>query len=128
MTITIEGENDTPVAVPDFANLLSPLQRSDGGDPVEVAGPVSVLANDSDVDAGQTALLRVTQVNGAPVNQASGTESSITGVYGTLFIGADGTYRYVLDSTDPDTAALADGQIAVDNFAYVAEKRRWRSQ
>jgi VCBS repeat-containing protein len=117
VTITIDGANDTPVALDDLANSTSPLRR---GAPGELANTVSVLANDSDVDAGQTALLRVTQVNGTSVNQTAGVETSITGVYGALFIQADGTYRYVLDSSDPDTIALADGQVAFDNFAYIA--------
>src|SRR5262249_13750612 len=119
VTITINGTNDTPIALDDIAASVAPLRSSLARDPVELAGAQSVLTNDSDVDAGQTALLHVTQVNGTPVNQA-GIETSITGVYGTLFIEADGTYRYVLDSSDADTIALADGQIATDNFAYIA--------
>jgi VCBS repeat-containing protein len=117
VTITIDGANDTPVAVDDFANLVSPLRRGGVG---EIASAASVLANDSDVDAGQTELLRVTQVDGTSVDQTADVETPITGVYGTLFIKADGTYRYVLDSSDPDTIVLADGQVAIDNFAYVA--------
>jgi len=110
VTVTVNGANDTPGAVVDFTNAVDPLQRDDTGGIVELVGPESVLFDDTDVDTGETALLRVTQVNGTLVDQTSGVETSITGIYGTLFMRADGTYRYVLDNSDPDTAALDQGR------------------
>ena len=56
------------------------------------------------------------QVEGTPVDQTAGIETAIAGVYGTLFIQADGTYRYVLDSA----SGLADGEIATETFDYLA--------
>ena len=125
-TIRVVATNDTPVAVDDTANTLgTPIVESNTQATTELIGSVSVLANDSDPDgAAETAALRVTAagvsagVQGA-VDQA-GSETSVVGTYGTLFIKADGTYRYVLDNTDPDTNVLAAGQTATESFVYTA--------
>jgi VCBS repeat-containing protein len=59
ITITITGTNDVPVAVNDAANTpATPLHESNTQATTELVGPVSLLANDSDADAGETALLR----------------------------------------------------------------------
>ena len=119
LTITITGANDAPVANDDFANMV-PLLRDSTGPFRELRDAPSLLSNDSDVDAGQTALLRVTQVDGVAVSQTPGIETTVIGVYGTLFVQADGNYRYVLDNLDPDTAALAPGELAQEHFDYIA--------
>jgi VCBS repeat-containing protein len=121
VTITITGNNDAPLAVNDAANTpATPLHESNTQATTELVGSVSLLGNDSDADAGQTALLRVTRVDGTAVNQTAGVETAIAGIYGTLFVRADGNYRYVLDNTDPDTQALAAGQPATESFLYTA--------
>ena len=121
LTITITGTNDVPIAVNDAANTpATPLHESNTQATTELVGPVSLLANDSDADAGETALLRVTRVDGTAVNQTAGIETAIAGTYGTLFARADGSYRYVLDNTDPDTQALAAGQPVTEDFLYTA--------
>jgi VCBS repeat-containing protein len=121
LTITITGTNDVPIAVNDAANTpATPLHESNTQATTELVGPVSLLANDSDADAGETALLRVTRVDGTALNQTAGIETAIAGIYGTLFARADGTYRYVLDNTDPDTQALAAGQPVTEDFLYTA--------
>ena len=120
VTVAIAGANDTPVARADFANLIFHIAASARSDATEFVGPSSVLTNDSDVDADETALLRVIQVNGVTVDQTDGIETAVVGVYGTLFIAADGTFRYVLDNSDPDTIALLPGQVVTERFDYVA--------
>ena len=60
---------------------------------------------------------------GTAVNQTAGIETAIAGIYGTLFARADGTYRYVLDNTDPDTQALAAGQPVTESFLYTAANK-----
>ncbi len=45
-------------------------------------------------------------------------EAAINGTYGTLFLKADGTYRYVLDNTHPATQALDQGDTPTETFNY----------
>ena len=66
----------------------------------------NVLANDSDVDPG-------TVLNVA----APGT---YTGAYGTLVLGADGSYNYTLNNGAIAVQSLAAGQSAIDAFGYAA--------
>ena len=120
VTIAIIGANDAPVARADFANLIFHVVVGHSSDGTEFVGPSSVLTNDIDVDADETALLRVTQVNGVTVDQTDGIETAVVGVYGTLFIEADGNFRYVLDNADPDTVALLAGQVVTERFDYTA--------
>ena len=120
VTITINGANDTPDARPDVANLTNHVLRSTASATTELVGTISVLTNDSDIDAGETELLRVTEVDGVAIDQTAGAETAVAGVYGTLFIKADGTYRYVLDNNDPDTLALSDSEIVTESFNYLA--------
>jgi VCBS repeat-containing protein len=110
LTITITGANDAPVAVADGS----------GGDAVIESGVVvgdpsaagNVLTNDTDPDSGDTKT--VIEVNGAAVNVGQ----PLVGAYGTLTLGADGTWTYALNNADPDTNALAQGQVASDVFNY----------
>lgn len=46
--------------------------------------------------------------------------STIAGIYGALKVNADGTYSYVLDNRNPDTAILASGEQAHDHFEVTA--------
>ena len=84
------------------------------------AGTGNVLAND-------TGPLTVINVRDTDENLAvpAGTNSTngtvIHGLYGTLTIGADGSYTYVVDTTNPAVKALAAGDTLVDNpFTYTA--------
>ena len=80
-----------------------------------------VLADDTDAD-GDT--LTVTQIavtgssNAAVASSSSynSNATSRTGTYGTLRIGADGTYDYVADQSAAD--ALDPGDIVTDSFTY----------
>ncbi len=109
-SITITGANDAPVAVAD----------GNGGDAVTESGVVAgdpsaagnVLTNDTDVDTGDSKT--VTAVNGSAPNVGA----PLVGLYGTLTLGADGTWTYALDNADPDTNALAQGQVVTDAFTY----------
>lgn len=76
-TVTVTGSNDAPVAVADTAAVTGAAI---------VTG--SVLANDSDTDAGTT--LSVSAV--AVPNGAGAVGASITGAFGTLTLEADGQY------------------------------------
>src|SRR5205823_1926909 len=72
----------------------------------------NVLTNDTDVDTGDSKT--VSAVNGSGANVGT----VVTGTYGSVTIGSDGSYTYTLDNTDTDTNALAQGATATDQFTY----------
>ncbi len=43
---------------------------------------------------------------------------SVTGLYGTVTVGGDGSYSYQLDSSNPAVQALTNGQTLQDPFTY----------
>lgn len=103
VTITITGQNDAPVAV---ADTFTTVNEDDGA----VAGPASVLANDTDADDADA--LTVTEMNGAA--GAIGVSTAIAS--GALVnMAADGTYTY-----DPNGQfeSLAAGATTTDTFTY----------
>jgi len=115
-TVTITGSNDVPVANGD-ANTgdavvesgVNPANTSFADDPTAVG---NVLTNDTDVDINHA--LSVAAVAGIAGNVGL----AVTGTYGSVTIGADGSYSYTLDNSDPDTQALAQGEIVTDVFGY----------
>ena len=72
----------------------------------------NVLANDTDVDAGDTQT--VTAVNGAAGNVGV----TVAGTYGTLTLNANGSYTYTLTTPRPIVQALRAGQSVTDTFTY----------
>ncbi|MEP6789813.1 MAG: VCBS domain-containing protein [Ramlibacter sp.] len=94
LVISVTGANDGPVAQSDTASATE--------DGAAVAG--NVLANDSDVDTGDT--LSVV----GPATTA--------GVYGSLNLAADGGYSYTVNNASTTVQSLAVGQHATDAFAY----------
>ncbi|MGB8434535.1 MAG: DUF2341 domain-containing protein [Burkholderiales bacterium] len=95
VTLTITGTDDLPVAVADTDTIAE--------DAVSVAG--NVRTNDTLGDG--TAALNVTTLNG-----------SATGSYGTIALGADGSYTYTLDNTNPAVQQLAPGDTLTETFNY----------
>jgi VCBS repeat-containing protein len=111
------AQDDAPngVGTPVVANPAAPL--------VSFVGPTWVLANDSDPDAGETALLRVTAAGVSEQTQVAvppGVETAVAGIYGTLYIKPEGSYVYKLDSARVATMGLAAGEQAVERFVYTA--------
>ena len=114
ITITITGINDAPVADNETGsvNISQTLTVTDGSSDLL----------DGDTDADGSASLRVSSIvattasgSATAVNLGTAYNSgytSVTGSYGTLRIGADGTYQYVANSsagTDVFTYTLSDG-------------------
>ena len=114
ITITINGINDAPVADNETGsvNASQTLTVTDGSS--------DLLDGDTDADTGAslsvssivatTASGSATAVNPGTAYNSGYTE--VTGSYGTLRVGADGTYRYVAGSsagTDVFTYTLSDG-------------------
>ena len=102
VTLTITGINDAPIATADALTVTANAR---------LTGDVSgVLANDSDIDSGDT--LRISAVNGA----TDGVGRQITLPSGALLkLNSDGSYSY-----DPNGRynRLAAGATATDSFSY----------
>ncbi len=103
LTITIQGQDDDPVASADTGTA-----NEDG--PLVSVAATGVLANDTDVDAGETLVVSAVGGNGAAVGQ------DVTGSLGTLNLDADGSYTYIADQAGAD--AIIAGQTATDTFNY----------
>ncbi|MCZ4305055.1 VCBS domain-containing protein, partial [Zoogloeaceae bacterium G21618-S1] len=105
LTVTIQGANDAPVAVVDIASVTE-------NNTVSRTAMNGVLANDTDVDAGDTKT--VTGVSFGASNVTAG--NALVGTYGTLTLNADGSYSY--SANRPAADALAAGATATDTFTY----------
>jgi VCBS repeat-containing protein len=114
ITITIHGANDVPVADNETGSVLT-------GHTLTVTDGSSDLL-DGDTDADTSASLSVSSIvattaSGSATAVNSGTAynsgyTSVAGSYGTLRVGADGTYQYIAGSnngTDVFTYTLSDG-------------------
>ena len=141
ITITVNGINDTPVAQNDVgvivedgtltvANGANANETDDSGTTFNATGEHSgdvidtSSSSHTDSDADDSASLSITQIKkdgGSDSAVSSGSSynsngTSVTGTYGTLTIGADGSYTYVADQTAAD--ALDSGDSVTDVFVY----------
>ncbi|WP_417329980.1 VCBS domain-containing protein [Halomonas cupida] len=126
ITVTIQGANDTPVAADDTGTAIEAggINNSTGGQNANG----NVLTNDTDVDeydetqavsgirVGDKELDATLTDVSADTTSVNGT--SIPGDYGTLTIGADGSYEYVIDNNNTDVQRLADGDTLTETFSY----------
>jgi VCBS repeat-containing protein len=118
VTVTIQGNNDTPIAVADIAPTtvteagVNPGNTAFAGTPT-VTG--NVLTNDTDVDTGDTKA--VNSVNGVTTNVGT----TVNGTYGSIVIAADGSYTYTLNNALPATQALTQGQAVTEVFNYTTK-------
>ncbi|HEY3600046.1 MAG TPA: VCBS domain-containing protein [Paraburkholderia sp.] len=130
ITITIHGANDTPVGVNDDGSATEAGGVANGTPGSDATG--NVLTNDTDVDSaangethqvsGITTGLEIA-VSGPLATVTAGTTSSngttIAGTFGTLTIGADGSYRYVVDNSNALVQALVPTDTPlVEIFTY----------
>jgi len=124
-TVTIQGANDAPVAGDDAASATEAGGIANGSPGADATG--NALTNDSDVDSGDSR--SVTRVrlgddqhyDGAvsvPASSTSANGASVTGLYGTLYIGADGSYRYVVDDSNTAVQGLSPLQTLQEVFSY----------
>ena len=145
ITITILGINDAPVAQDDVgvitagstlsvANSANANETNDSGSTFNASGEHSgdvidtSSSSHTDSDADASASLSITQIrlsggsnsavsSGSTYNGSGGAAgTSVTGTYGTLTIGADGSYSYA--ATTDAAAALDSGESATDVFVY----------
>ncbi|MEC5384084.1 VCBS domain-containing protein [Uliginosibacterium sp. H3] len=128
IAVTIQGADDTPVAADESADATEKGGIANATAGSDATG--SVLANDSDIDAGDS--LRVTYVRfgdeahyenavAVPGSSNSSTGASVAGTYGTLYIGSDGSFRYVINDNDARVQALSPGQTLQELFSYSVE-------
>ena len=115
--LTINIVNDTPTANADAADA-----NEDGsaitGNVVTGSGPKDV-ADRVGADTTGTPETPVSGVAAGNVGAVSGNVGvGVTGTYGTLTLGADGQYSYVVDDTNAVVNALHDGQMLTDTYTY----------
>ena len=116
ITITVTGVNDAPVAVndTDAVNEDATVTRSSGSS--------LLMADDSDADDDDSFTVTQIAVTGGSNSSVAGSSTynnnftSVTGTYGTLKVGADGTYTYVADQSASDDLDASD--TATDSFTY----------
>jgi VCBS repeat-containing protein len=115
VTITATGATDPLLVNPVTAQVFDTANRDTGN--MVAAGNAIIDALDSGGDAGVT--LTLTDVNG------QGTNTSIAGAYGTLFVGLDGTYIYTANAAlDP----LQVGDNPTEQFNITITDSLGRSQ
>jgi VCBS repeat-containing protein len=77
----------------------------------------NVLANDSGRDVRVTAAASGSSINGIGTELANASVT-LTGIYGTLTLTADGTYQYTVDNGNARVVALNNGETLTDSFTY----------
>ncbi|MGV2099755.1 VCBS domain-containing protein [Rhizobium sp. 21-4511-3d] len=126
LTIDVTGTNDRPVAVADSVSTIIESGVGPGNNPIAGVSTANgnVLTNDTDVDTGDKANLKVTGVaagNNTASDVSGHVNVQVAGTYGTVTIGADGKWTYTLDNADKDTQGLGAGQKATDVFVYTIQ-------
>ncbi|CAG2139117.1 hypothetical protein LMG26411_01659 [Cupriavidus numazuensis] len=127
LTVTIRGANDTPVAADDTGAATEAGGAANGTPGSDAAG--NLLDNDTDIDAGDTRTVTRfasgTQTTGlgtivtVPANSSAGSGGvAAAGQFGTLTLGADGSYRYQIDNANAQVQALNVGDTLTETFTY----------
>ena len=118
-TLTINILDTAPVANPDTNAVTEDTA------PNPVAGNVITTGAGADtLGTDATAVTGIIAGTGTPTSNVSGgttsaNGTSIAGSFGTLVQGADGSYSYTLDNSNPAVQALAQGQTPItDTFTY----------
>ena len=118
LVVTITGANDAPVAADDTNYVIDvdvgPDPTTSGNVLLDIAHPGAPSGSfadvaDTDVD-GDT--LTIVSVDGV---LAGGT---VTGLYGSLVVAANGAYTYTLDADDPAVDALPLNGTLTESFTY----------
>ena len=108
LTITVTGVNDDPVAVNDTDSV------NEDATVTKTSSEDDVLNDDTDADASASLVVSQIKKNGGSNSAVSSGSSynssgtSVTGTYGTLTIGADGSYTYVADQSAADDLDAGD--------------------
>ena len=128
ITFTIEGTNDAPRSSGAISGSTANEVGEDEGGAVLQAGSgatgnaAALMANVSDAEGDNLVVSSAAPHGGSFVAVSKGTTSStggvtITGDYGTLVIGSDGSYEYTVDNTNTAVNALDETQSLDDTFS-----------
>ncbi len=107
-TINVTPVNDAPLATDNSNSIVEDATLPASG---------NLLLDDDgagvDSDPDGTDVLSVVQINGV-TNAAL----DVSGAYGALNWGSDGSYQYLLDNGNATVQALAAGESLIDTFTY----------
>ncbi len=103
--LIVEILDDAPIASKDTASVVE-----DGA-----AATGSVLTNDRQGADGE---VTVTTAGQSSHLSASSVGSEVSGSYGSLTLGADGSYTYTLDNANTAVDALQSGESLTETFSY----------
>jgi VCBS repeat-containing protein len=107
ITVIVTAVNDAPTATDDAASV-----DEDATTTVSNASNGVIDNNDTDTESNTLVITNIAHTNGNTESVTSNTThlngQSIIGTYGTLTIGANGTYTYVADQDATDALDLSD--------------------
>ena len=125
--LTIEGFNNAPVLGEAASSDMNVAESGAGatGD-LHAGGSFTYADEDAeDVGFGNGGAIEGVAGDGLSGDWQAGSDSDsegrgveLAGIYGSLYLKADGSWTYLLDDGDPDTEALAAGQTATDSFSF----------
>ena len=107
--ITINGINDSPVAINDAFRVEEDASKFR----TNVQG---LIANDTDVDGDSLSITTVRTGNETSGSNPTTNNLTATGTYGTVEINEDGSYRYTADQNAADK--LDEGDLVKGIFTY----------
>ncbi|MDH4566989.1 DUF4347 domain-containing protein [Pseudomonas sp. BN414] len=119
LTITIQGRNDNPHAI--RVDLVAVEAGGTNNGTLGIDPRINVMANDTDVDAGDTKTLigiRLgDELGGNNFILVTGSQS-IDGLYGTLIVEPNGESHYVVNNSLAAVQALKPGDTLQEVFSY----------
>lgn len=112
VTLTVNALNDDPVAFDDTNAVNQDATLT-------VSAATGVLANDTDVDVGDTHEVILIEAGSSSAAVTSGVPGVLTSPYGTLTLHTDGSYTYIADGVA--SKALGAGETSDDTFSYTMQ-------
>ncbi|MCA0186229.1 MAG: tandem-95 repeat protein [Proteobacteria bacterium] len=121
-SLNVVSVPDAPVAVDDVNSIDEGTASVAGNVKPGTPGQDSDLDN-TNAELGITGIRTGTEAGGGAMTAiAAGTTSAdgtiVTGLYGNLRIGTDGSYTYTLDNANPTVNALKAGDTLTEVFSY----------
>ncbi len=114
VNITVTPVNDAPIATDNTGEATESGYEEAGANAMgNVITDDNGAGVDSDIDNPASDLF-VASVNGTSVSG----ETAVQGLYGTLYISEDGSYRYEIDNENPDVQALNFEDRLSESFEY----------
>ena len=114
LTITVSTSNNAPSATNDTDAV------NEDATVTQSSGSSLLVADDTDADSDTLTVTQIAVTGGSNSSVSSSTTyangTSITGTYGTLVVGANGSYTYTADQSAAD--ALDASDTATDSFTY----------